>query len=52
MGYTVENTQESVIQLLLQTTEKIFSAAQTSECLAGNVAGTQKVSEVYFQIED
>ncbi len=52
MGYTVENTQEKVIDLVLQATEKTFSAAKNSESLAGKVAGTQKAPEVYFQIED
>jgi hypothetical protein len=52
MSYTVENTQENAIDLVLQTTEKTFSAAKTSEYLVGNVAGTQKAPEVYFQIED
>jgi hypothetical protein len=52
MGDTVENTQESVIDLVFQTTEKTFSAAKTYKYLGGNAAGTQKAPEVYFQIED
>jgi hypothetical protein len=52
MSYTVESTQESIINSVLQTTEKSFPAAKTSEYLVGNVAGNQKAPEVYFQIED
>lgn len=51
MGYVVENKQDTVIESVLQTTEKTFVATKGFENLA-STANPQKATEVYFQIED
>lgn len=52
MGYTVENKQDTVIESVLQITEKIFTPADGSEYLTSTSKNNQKVAEVYFEIED
>jgi hypothetical protein len=48
MGYTTEDKQDTVVESVLLTTEKVFIPTKV-----GDYSDTSKTSEVvYFEIED
>ena len=52
MGYTVKSKQDVVVQLVLQTSEKMFTPSQIADHSTPSQISVPVNVEVYFQIED
>ena len=52
MVYTIQNKQDAVVELVLQTTEKNFAPSKGLDPSLASQVSKQENAEVYFQIED